>query len=92
MFDLLVAGLAVFFAWELLLTLLPASLPPASHPFLVVAIAYGATRLPDEVTYIGALAGAVGVLHALVRHLGAEPQPLQLPRSRTAHRRIPQIP
>lgn len=94
MLELLVAGLAVFFVWEFVVTLLPASLPPVVHPVLVAAVAYGVVRLPDDLTLVGALAGLVGLLHAVVRRLGAEPEPFQLrlPRSRTAHRRIPQIP
>lgn len=68
MFELTVTALAVLWAWEMLVDS-PLPIPPILQPFLVAALSYGALQLPKEILFAGAVAGAVAVLHVLIRAL-----------------------
>lgn len=64
--DFIVAALAVFWAWELLLVISPLSPPPAIQPVLVAACALGAGVVPEPYLGAAAIAGAVALLHRVV--------------------------
>lgn len=95
---------ATFAAWEYLLVLCPISLPALLQPLLVAGVAYGVSCIPDDrILVVLAAAGAVGVLHSVVRHLHepsgppmvlrrgrrSEPSPAPLPGVGT---RVPDLP
>ncbi|MFE9834048.1 hypothetical protein ACFYP4_02695 [Streptomyces sp. NPDC005551] len=63
---LLTTALAVFAAWELLITLLPVHIPAWLQPALVAGFAVGATHLPAGVLEVAAVVGIVVVLHSFV--------------------------
>jgi hypothetical protein len=67
--ELLVLSLAVLWAWEFVLVLSPVSIPAIVQPPMVVGIAYGALHIPDKLLLAGAVAGAVALLHLVIRHL-----------------------
>lgn len=68
---LLLTVLAVFFAWETLLSIVPSAVPGAVRPLMVAGLAYGSTYVPEPLLLAGAVAGAVGLLHVLVTLAGA---------------------
>lgn len=93
---LVLAALAVFWAWEFLLVLSPVRVPPFLQPPLVAGLGYLATLLSATVLFPAAIAGAVAILHALTRAETPTPVAFQMPR-RTGRRsevggRIPPLP
>jgi len=62
---LIIASLAVFWAWETLLVVVPWTIPAWLQPFIVLAGALGFCW-PDW-RVAAAAAGAVGLLHVAVR-------------------------
>jgi hypothetical protein len=62
--------LAVFWAWETVLAVIPDQLPPALHPFLVAGLAYGAVAVPHPILVATSIAGAVGILHTMLSLAG----------------------
>lgn len=91
MVTLLIAALAVFWAWETLLVVLPWTIPPWLQPFVVLA---GAVLFcwPDW-RVAGATAGAVGLLHVAVRGVIEPPVPAQAVRVRPGvGQRVPNLP
>lgn len=92
-FRLLLLSFATFTAWEWLRDVLPLPLPAAIQPPVVVALAFGAQRLPDPWLLAVSAAGGVAVLHALVRGGASEAASLRLPRRHPATgRRVPDLP
>jgi hypothetical protein len=86
--DLILLVLAVFWAWEGLLPLLPSWVPDAAKAGLVAALAFGFTYLPRSVLLALAGAGAVGLLHvAFVR-----PKEQATTVARAGRGRIPGLP
>ena len=65
MLDLLIASLAVFWAWEAALVVVPWTIPPWLQPLLVLG-ASAAFSWPDWRVAMAA-SGAVGLLHVAVR-------------------------
>ena len=94
--------LAVFWAWETLLAVVPDRVPAALHPLLVAGLAYGAAQVDDVLLTAAAVAGAVGILHVLARLAGASTPDLvsqiRLPRRshdplpRGVGQRVPNLP
>lgn len=84
---LVLVALAAFALWEWLL-LLPVQVATWLQPALVVALASGLSLVPDRALLPLAAAGAVGLLHSLVRHEPADPVMLR----RGVGRRIPNLP
>lgn len=68
MTELIIAALAIFWAWETVLAVCPWTIPAWLQPLLVLA---GATAFcwPDWRVAMAA-AGAVGLLHFMVREVG----------------------
>ncbi len=89
----LLMALAAFTAWEWVLVTLPVAVPAWLQPAVVVAMAYGAQRLPDRWLTALAVAGAVALLHTVVRSGVVEAAPLRLPRRHpSTGRRVPDLP
>lgn len=91
MLALLVAALAVFWAWETLLVLSPWTIPSWLQPFVVLVAAL-VFCWPDW-RVAGAAAGAVGLLHVAVRGVIEPPVPAQAVRVRPGvGSRVPDLP
>lgn len=94
--------LAVFWAWEVVRSLLPEQVPGILYPVIVGGLAYGAAEVDERLLTAAAVAGAVGILHTLVRLAGAAPVPspvqLRMPRRsrdplpRGVGSRVPSLP
>ncbi|MDX3260710.1 hypothetical protein PV336_15935 [Streptomyces sp. MI02-2A] len=85
--------LATFTTWEWLLVSLPFAVPAWLQPVVVVAIAYGAERVQNPWLVAVAAAGAVALLHTVVRSGVVEASPLRLPRRHpSTGRRVPDLP
>jgi hypothetical protein len=70
-FQLVTAALALFWAWECLVALLPFIIPSWLQPVLVLGGAVGVRYLPGTVLLVGAISGAVALLHQLLTVMGA---------------------
>lgn len=93
MLRLLVLSLAVLWAWEFVLILTPVSIPAILQPLLVAGIAYGACYIPEQILLAGAVAGAVALLHLLVRQWSESgPVLSQMIGRRRPTSRIPDLP
>lgn len=91
MLTLLIASLAVFWAWETVLVLVPWTIPPWLQPFIVLAASL-AFCWPDW-RVAGAAAGAVGLLHVAVRGVIEPVAPAQAVRVRPGvGQRVPDLP
>lgn len=90
MLEILVLSLAVLWAWEFVLILSPVSIPAILQPPMVAGIAYGALSIPDEILLAGAVAGAVALLHLVVRRLADDGPVLSQVIGRRS--RIPDLP
>lgn len=88
MLTLLVASLAIFWAWETLTSLLPWYVPAWLQPLVVLGMCL-AFVWPDWRTAMAA-AGGVAVLHVVVRNASA-PEPTAV-RMATLRNRIPRLP
>lgn len=89
---MIVTALAVFWAWEFVLVLLPWPVPAPVQPAVVAGLAYGAGYLPPAVVLAGAVAGAVALLHTLLRHY-QPPEPAVATRAlRGLGNRVPNLP
>lgn len=86
---LVIISLAAFAVWEYLLDHAPVRIPPAVQPLIVVGLAAGGSLLDTRWLVPLAAAGAVALLHALVRTPTAE-RPLTLRRG--VGRRVPDLP
>jgi hypothetical protein len=87
MLSLLIASLAIFWAWETLTSLLPWYIPAWLHPAIVFAMSLGFVW-PDWRTAM-ATAGAVALLHVLVRQAAPAPQAVRMA---TLRNRVPRLP
>jgi hydrogenase/urease accessory protein HupE len=92
-FWLLLISLGTFTAWEWVAVALPFSLPAWLQPITVVGLAYEVQRLPERWLLAVAAAGAVALLHTVVRGGVVEAPPLRVPRRHPATgRRVPDLP
>ena len=90
MASLIITALAVFWAWEFIIVVLPRAIPPWLQPLIVLGISVG-FGWPDWRTGAAA-AGLVAVLHVVVNHLLNAESPVPQPVARTRPPRVPPLP
>lgn len=90
MLELVIASLAVFWAWEAVLVVVPWTIPPWLQPLLVLAGAV-AFCWPDWRVAMAA-AGAVGLLHVAVRGAVSAPQAQAIRLRSGVGSRVPDLP
>ena len=69
MTDFLVLSLAVLWVWEFVLVISPIPIPAIVAPLVVAGISYGALHVPHDLLTAAGIAGAVALLHLLIRKM-----------------------